>query len=184
MDRFVSLSTDNLTIRTLLPQDSEALFRYRSLPEVCRYQSWHPKTLTEVAAFLESNERVALHAIGKWLQLAICLPDGTLIGDIGLHFLDEDQIEIGYTLAPDAQGRGYATQAVRAIVNEAFAVWGKHRIQASVDPENVKSIRLLERLGFRKEAHFMKSFRIGDAWYDDCVYAILREEFMNRPEGC
>ena len=178
MDPFLLHVSDNLTIRTLLSQDSEALFRYRSLPEVCRYQSWHPKTLAEVEAFLKSNERVALHTVGKWLQLAICLPDGTLIGDIGLHFLDADQMEIGYTLSPVVQGRGYATQAVRAIVNEAFTVWGKHRIQASVDPDNIKSVRLLERLGFRKEAHFIKSFRIDDAWYDDCVYAILREEWL------
>lgn len=178
MEQFMPITTDRLVIRLLLAKDGEAFFRYRSLPDVCRYQSWHPKTLAEVAAFLENNERVALHAIGKWLQLAICLPDDTLIGDIGLHFLDEDQLEIGYTLAPDAQGRGYATQAVRAIVSEAFAVWGKHRIQASVDPDNVKSIRLLERLGFRKEAHFFASFRANGEWRDDCVYAMLRAEWL------
>lgn len=182
MDRFFSHSSGDLTIRTLTLQDGEALFRYRSLPEVCRYQSWHPQSLAEIKSFLEKNEQVIPHTPGVWLQLAVCLNTGELIGDIGIHFLDPFQIELGYTLSPAYQGRGYATLAVRAVVTEAFAVWGKHRIQASVDPDNVKSIRLLERLGFRKEAHFIKSICIDGEWCDDCVYAILREDFMNRRE--
>ncbi len=53
----------------------------------------------------------------------------------------------------------------------------KHRVTASVDPNNGSSIRLLEKLGFRKEAHFIKSFYMNDQWYDDCIYSILEEEW-------
>ncbi len=178
MSNSISLETNRLTIRTLLPADSEALFRYRAMPEVYQFQSWHPKTIDEVKAFLLENERVVPHTPDTWLQLAICLKNGMLIGDIGVHFIDADQIEIGYTLSPDQQGNGYATEAVKEFIRFAFSDWNKHRITASVDPKNWKSIRLLERLGFRKEAHFLLSIRINDNWVDDCVYALLKEEWL------
>ena len=110
--------------------------------------------------------------------MAVCLRDGTLIGDIGLHFLAPFQLELGYSLDPAYQGNGYATEAVRAILVSAFGAWDIHRMTASVDPENMPSVRLLERLGFRKEAHFIASFRVNGEWRDDCIYAMLRAEWL------
>ncbi len=177
------MQTDRLLLRPLTLSDAEAFFRYRSLPEVCRFQSFQPKTRSEIEAFLRENESTPPNTPGSWRQLAICLRDGTLIGDVGLHTLDEWQLELGYTLAPEHQGKGYATEAVAAVLRQAFAVWNKHRVTASVDPENHASIRLLERLGFVPEAHFRKSYRMNDAWVDDCVYAMLREDWaaLDRP---
>lgn len=180
MNLNISILSKRLRIRSLTRTDAEAFFRYRSLPEVCRYQSWQPKSLAEIEAFLLENEHTTIETQNAWHQLAVCLPDGTLIGDIGLHVLDEWQLELGYTLSPAYQGHGYATEAVASVLREAFAVWGRHRVTASVDPENAASVRLLERLGFRKEAHFRKSFRKDGEWYDDCVYAMLREEWDAR----
>ena len=177
------LQTDRLLLRPLTLVDADAFFRYRSLPEVCRFQSFQPKTHSEVEAFLRDNTCELPDVLGTWRQIAVCLLDGTLIGDVGLHTLDEWQLEIGYTLAPDHQGKGYATEAVAAVLRQAFAVWNKHRVTASVDPENHASIRLLERLGFRLEAHFRKSYRMNESWVDDCVYALLREDWaaLDRP---
>jgi len=99
---------------------------------------------------------------------------------MGIHFIEDNyQAEIGYTLSPAFQGKGYAIEAVKAILDYLFSKLKKHRITASVDPDNIKSIRLLENVGFRKEAHFIKSFRMNDQWYDDCIYAILTEEWVN-----
>jgi RimJ/RimL family protein N-acetyltransferase len=110
--------------------------------------------------------------------LAVCLKAGQLIGDIRIYFLDGDfQVEIGYTISLDYQGNGYAVEAVKAVIEYLFSDLMKHRVTASVDPDNKKSIRLLEKIGFRKEAHFIKSFRMYDIWYDDCVYAILTDEW-------
>ena len=177
------LQTDRLLLRPLTLADAEAFFRYRSLPEVCRFQSFQPKTRSEIEAFLRDNACELPDVPSTWRQIAVCLLDGTLIGDVGLHTLDEWQLEIGYTLAPEHQGKGYATEALAALLKQAFSVSGKHRVIASVDPENRASIRLLERLGFRQEAHFRKSYRMNGAWVDDCVYALLREEWtvQNRP---
>ena len=177
------LQTERLLLRPLSLADADAFFRYRSLPEVCRFQSFQPKTLSEIEAFLRENESTPPNSSGTWRQLAICLRDGMQIGDVGLHTLDGWQLELGYTLAPEHQGKGYATAAVAAVLRQAFAVWNKHRVTASVDPENHASIRLLERLGFRLEAHFRKSYRMNKAWGDDCVYAMLREDWaaLDRP---
>ena len=171
------IQTERLLLRPLTLADAEAFFRYRSLPEVCRFQSFQPKTRAEIEAFLRTNEQTPPDVPGTWRQLAVCLRDGTLIGDIGLHTLDEYQLELGYTLAPERQGKGYATEAVLAVLGQAFSVWSKHRVTASVDPENHSSIRLLERLGFVPEAHFRKSYRQNGEWVDDCVYALLREDW-------
>lgn len=177
MNSTMDIQTERLLLRPLTFLDADAFFRYRLLPEVCRFQSFQPKTRSEVESFLRANESARPNTPDAWRQLAICLRNGTLIGDVGLHTLDEWQLELGYTLAPEHQGKGYATEAVAAVLRQAFSVWNKHRVTASVDPENQASIRLLERLGFRKEAHFRKSFRMNESWYDDCVYALLREDW-------
>jgi RimJ/RimL family protein N-acetyltransferase len=184
MENHLSIETDRLYIRILDMQDREALYGYRSLPEIYRYQTWRPKDITEADAFIKDNLRACPNTEDTWLQVAVCLKEGQMpgegemIGDIGIHFIDADyQIEIGYTLSPKYQSRGYAAEAVKAVIKHAFAVWRKHRIIASVHPENIKSIRLLENIGFRKEAHFIKSFRMDNEWQDDCIYALLAEEW-------
>lgn len=178
-DRFKYIKTGRLLIRTLVRDDAAAFYSYRSLPEVALYQSWWPSELREIEAFLIKNETVRPGQTGAWLQLAVCLEDGRLIGDIGLHFLENDQLEIGYTLSPVYQGFGYASEAVRAVLEYAFADLSIHRVTAWVDPDNGKSVKLLVRMGFRKEAHFIKSYFADDGWRDECVYAMLDEEWPN-----
>lgn len=68
---------------------------------------------------------------------------------------------------------GYAAEAVRALVDHAFPAYGLHRITASADPRNTASCRVLEKAGFRKEAHFRQSEWFKGEWADDAVYARL-----------
>ena len=178
-ERFM-IKTERLLLRPLVMEDAEALFAYRSLPEVALFQSWQPESVESVLVFLKENESTRFHAPDTWYQVAICLPDDRLIGDIGIHTLDHDQLELGYTLSPSYQGLGYASEAVGAVLHEAFTRWNKHRVIASVDPANTASIRLLEQLGFRKEAHHVQSYWMRGEWYDDCIYAILMEEYCQR----
>ncbi len=180
MDNPISLITDRLDIRVLCNDDKEPFFRYRSMPEICRFQSWKPSAIEEIEKFIALNLTVIPNTPDTWLQLAVCLKDGLLIGDIGVHFLaDGFQAELGYTLSPHFQGRGYAAEAVRAVMDFLFYSLSKHRITASVDPDNLKSIKLLEKLGFRKEAHFVRSYRMNNEWYDDCIYALLYDEWQS-----
>jgi RimJ/RimL family protein N-acetyltransferase len=178
MTAFEPILTERLAIRKLDMADAEGFYRYRSLPEVYEFQSFRPKDERQVTEFLCGLAEVP-DIENSWFQLAVCLKEnGVLIGDIGIHFLEDDaQAEIGYTISPDYQGQGYGTEAVSAVVNYLFTDLAKHRTIASVDPRNTRSVKLLERLGMRKEAHFVKSIVIDGKWCDDCVYAILREEW-------
>jgi RimJ/RimL family protein N-acetyltransferase len=178
--RFGAHKTARLLIRDLEIGDADALFAYKSKPEVIRYQFWRPQSLDEVREFILDMEAVEADTPGTWLQLAICLREGgALIGDIGMHFIADSpgQVEIGYTVSPDRQRQGYATEVVRAMLAYLFETLGKHRVTASVDPRNASSAAVLEKAGFSKEAHFRKSVFMDGEWCDDVVYAILEEEW-------
>jgi len=86
-------------------------------------------------------------------------------------------VEIGYTLDKEFRGKGYATEALKIVIDHLINSLCKHRIIASIDPANLDSIRLVERLGFRKEAHFVESLFFHGKWVDDLVYAILAKEW-------
>ena len=175
------LQTPRLTLRLLRLSDAEAFFAYRSLPDVALYQGWEPQSLEEATDFLVKNASAIPFAPDAWMQLGVCLASGELIGDVGVHFyFDGKQIELGYTLSPAFQGFGYAREAVKGLL-DCFLVSRKmHRAFASVDPENTRSIRLLESLGFRKEAHHRQSYLARDGWHDDAMYAILADEWRAR----
>lgn len=178
MENF-KIKTSRLRIKILNMNDKETFFQYRSLPEIFQFQSWKPRSIYEVEEFILKNISTTPNKVGTWLQLAICLENGQMIGDIGVHFFDEYQIEIGYTLSPEYQGMGYALEAVEGIINYIFNTLRKHRITASVDPNNHASIKLLEKIGFRKEGHLIKSLYMDNQWYDDCIYSILEEEWKH-----
>jgi RimJ/RimL family protein N-acetyltransferase len=102
-----------------------------------------------------------------------------VIGDVGIHFLgpENNQVEIGYTLDKRYRGHGYMTEALSEIIDYLVHSLNKHRIIASIDPINLDSMRLVERLGFRKEAHFKESLFFHGKWVDDVIYAILAKEW-------
>jgi RimJ/RimL family protein N-acetyltransferase len=117
--------------------------------------------------------------------LAIALKStDELVGDCVLRTGLEDsrQGEIGFTLARQHQGKGFAFEAVSVLLEYAFTKLTLHRIVAITDCENVSSIRLLERLGMRREGHFLQSIQNKGEWRDEYQYAILRGEWMQKRE--
>lgn len=174
------IATERLILTPLAPGDAVELFAYRSDPEVCRYQSWAPELLADAQRFIANLQPVAFDTPGTWFQFGIRLRNPRLlIGDLGVHFPADapDQAEIGFTLAPARQGRGLATEAVGAVLNHLFVSVRKHKIFASVDPNNLSSIKLLQRIGMRQEAFFRKSLWFKGRWADDVVFAILDLEW-------
>lgn len=173
----LSRAADRLEIRSLLPSDAEVMFGYRSDPEVSRYQNWEPASVEEVGAFIE-----ALHGTEppEWFQVGIALRGtGELIGDCGFRILPGDprQAEIGISVAPAFQHRGYALEALRLLLGHLFSTLGLHRVHGSVDPRNAASLALLRRAGMRQEAHFMESYWSKGEWADDVVFGILEREW-------
>lgn len=172
------LTTRRLRLGRLRPEDAEAFYAYRSLPEVSRHLSFVPESLADVESYIQQSLSVAYNTPGTWFQVAVRLEE-TLIGDLGIHFLAEDprQVEVGYTFAPHAQRRGYATEALTAILDDVFGRLGKHRARASVDPNNVGSLALLSKLGWRQEGHLRQALWFKGRWVDDVIFAILRSEW-------
>lgn len=174
------IKTERLLIKELDMQDAAAMYAYRSDSHVTRYQTWRPASEKEVREFICKMNHTGFNRMDTWFQLGMYLREnGQLIGDLGLHFLspDNDQIEIGFTVNPAYQHRGYAAEAVRSLMHYFFKSLHTHRIIASVDPKNIASIALLEKIGMRKEAHFRQSIRSGNTWEDDVIYALLQEEW-------
>ena len=175
------IQSNRLILRPIKAEDAEALFGYRSNAVVNQFQGWIPETIADVRDFIRNKVSVELDQPDTWFQLAIIKKDnGELIGDIGIHFLESDslQVEIGFTLDCNQHGKGFATEALTEILKFLFLKLNKHRVIASIDPRNEKSIKVVERLGMRKEAHFRKSLLINNEWVDDLVYAILKEEWL------
>lgn len=175
--------TERLRLSQLVASDAQAMYEYRSDPEVCRYQSFEPGSLADVEVFIAGLRSNVFDTAGSWFQFAIRLQEsGTLIGDIGAHFLADNprQVEIGFTVAPTFQGQGFGTESVSGLLDYLFVSIQKHRVTASVDPRNGPSMALLTRVGMRKEAHFRQSLWFKGEWADDMVFGILKSEWIGQ----
>jgi len=178
--RSVLLTTDRLVLRRFRPDDAETLAAYRSDPDVARYQSWDAPYPVRKARYAIESMAAADPAQPGWFQYAVELTaERALIGDVGVNLHDNRmQAEIGYTVAPRWQGRGHATAAVRAVLDHLFRVQGLHRVSAECDARNLASVRLLERIGFRREGLLRQHTWIKGEWTDDLLYGLLEVDFF------
>ena len=179
----LELISERLIMRPMLLDDAGAIFKYRSDSNTNKYQGWIPTSIDEVRTFIKDNISPVIDIAETWFQMVIIKKSShELIGDIGIHFLDQEnyQLEIGCTLNKSEHGNGYAIEALKEIISYMFTKLNKHRIITSIDPDNTKSVALVERLGFRKEAHFIKSLWWKGEWVDDLVYAMLKEEWIKK----
>ena len=179
------LTSKRLLLRRLQGDDAAALCRYRSLPEVARYQGWDTFGPNDAARLIEDQRDGEPGVPGKWFQVAIVeKATGSMVGDCGLHCRQDDprQMEFGITLAPSHQGRGYATEALDCLLHFVFATLGKHRVSAVTDAENHAAASLFRRLGFRQEAHHVEHRWYKGYWSSEFVYALLRREWESRSQ--
>ncbi|MGH2597594.1 MAG: GNAT family N-acetyltransferase [Actinomycetota bacterium] len=176
------LETERLLLRPFAPGDFDALYAYQSRPDVTRYLYWGPRTEDEVREALEKKlVSTAIRSEGDVLCLAVVLKEShELVGDFILHFTSEEheQAEIGYIIHPDQAGHGYATEAGQVLLRIAFRDLGLHRVTGSTDARNTASGRVLEKLGMRREAHFVENEYVKDGWQSETVYAMLDREWF------
>ena len=149
-------------------EDAQTVFIYRSNDAVSRYQSFHPKALEDVIRFINDNTK-NIDIDNSWFQLGIYLHSGELIGDFGIHFINKQDgiCEIGYTIKPESQRKGYGKEAALGVVNYLFVKMNKNKIIASIDPRNEPSKKMLESMGFE----------IIEQKPDDIEYVLLRKNF-------
>jgi len=173
------IETTRLILRPITLDDKNELFDYRSDPETNKYQGWIPKTIGDVDIFIGKISK-NINEPHTWFQFVIIEKETQkIVGDLGIHFFDSEnkQVEIGCTLNKAFQNKGYATEAIKSIIDYSFKELNKHRIITSIDPDNINSIRLVERIGFRKEAHFVESLFINGKWVDDLIYALIEKDW-------
>jgi RimJ/RimL family protein N-acetyltransferase len=149
---FPTLEGPRCCLREFAERDLQEFARYRGLPEVARYQSWEQYTLEDAKRLYAEQLGTTFGAPETWYQVAIAdKATDALIGDCALHFLDSgDELEIGFTLAPERQGKGLAREAVKLLLDHAFGAMQKRRALAITDAENISAHKLLLALGFRK----------------------------------
>ena len=175
------LRTARLILRPYTSADLDALYDLQSRPEVTRYLYFGPRDRDEVKEALELKRRARILADeGDDLSLAVVLAKtGRVIGDVILIWRSRAhrQGEIGYVFHPDHAGNGYATEATRVMLRLGFEDLGLHRIVGRLDARNTASARVLERLGMRREAHFVNNEYVKGEWADEVVYAMLADEW-------
>jgi RimJ/RimL family protein N-acetyltransferase len=175
------ISTKRLLLRPFAESDLDDVHAFQSLPEVARYLYWEPRDREQVRQALLAMARGSmLTAEGDVLALAVVLPPaGTVIGDVILKWssVQHRQGEIGYVFHPGYGGRGFATEAAAAVLGLGFDGLRLHRIIGRIDGRNAASARVLERLGMRREAHFIQNEIVKGQWTDEVVYALTEDEW-------
>ena len=177
------IRTERLLLRPIAADDAEAMLRYKSDADNVRFVPYGPLGLAEI------EERIATRWAGTRFEKqddAVCLAvveqeSGCLVGDVVLFWRSETdrEGEVGYILDPAFSGRGYAAEAVGALLALGFDGLGLHRIAARIDERNVASVRVVERLGFRREARLVESSWFKGEWTTLLIYAQLEHEWRS-----
>jgi ribosomal-protein-alanine N-acetyltransferase len=180
------LATERLVLRDFREDDWTSVHEYAADLEVVRYMPWGPNSEKETKAFIER----ALASQGEEprtkFEFAVTLREtGRLIGGCGIRIMSsrDRAANMGYCLRRDTWGRGFAAEAAAAVVAFGFDVLNRHRIHATCDTENQASVRVLEKIGMRREAHFREDTRLRGRWRDSYLYAVLEQEWRGRREA-
>jgi RimJ/RimL family protein N-acetyltransferase len=174
--------TERLTIRPATLDDADAAWRIRRIESVGRWMTAASRDADEFRRKFAEPERLA-----RTLLMEL---DGVVIGDLYLSVGDAwaqaevadrargVQAEIGWVLAPDHEGHGYATEAVRELLRICFEDLGLRRVFAQCFADNEPSWRLMERVGMRREEHAVReSLHRSGEWLDGLRYAVLADEW-------
>jgi RimJ/RimL family protein N-acetyltransferase len=182
--------TERLSIRRAQAVDAPRTWPYRRLADVSRWLPMMPATVQDHVEMFCAPRRLATTLLVELRSGEPRAAEGGVIGDLKFDIVDgwaQDEIaaaakgvhaEIGWVFDPQFQGRGYATEAVRALLRLAFDALGLRRVEAYCFAENEPSWRLMERVGMRREAHTIADGLHRDGtWRDGLSYALLAGEW-------
>ena len=176
------LQTARLDLRPLAATDADALFALKSDAAVQRYGSHVPWTALQQAVDYIERDRHGV-AEGQHAQFAVVHREaGAMLGTCTLYALDAQcrRADVGYALLPSAWGRGYANEAVTALLDWGFEHLDLNRVEADIDPRNAASARALERLGFTHEGRLRERWIVGGEVSDSDIYGLLAREWRGR----
>ena len=177
---FTPIRTERLLIRPVRLGDAESLAERRSDPKVAALQSWTvPFPLEKAQSLVEGAVLMDGPADDEWWMAIITdAESGTTYGDLALRLSwGGRSAEVGYTLAAEHWGHGYATEALRGFLTYLFNDVGVHRVMGMLHPDNVASARVLERCGFLFEGQTRQSYWVADEVSDDVLYGLVRDDW-------
>ena len=173
--------TERLLLRPFEEDDLQALYTMQSDEEVVRYLYQGVRSLDKVRTSLARKMgSVSIKGEGDGVTAAVVLRDtGELVADVSLWLLSEghEQGELGFTVHPAHQRKGYATEASRQMLEFGFTTMRLHRVIGRLEARNVASARVMEKLGMRREAHFIENEWVKGEWQSEFLYALLAEEW-------
>lgn len=173
------METERLKLRRFMQTDLNDVHRYLSKETVVKYEPYNPLTISE------STEFVGKMSLSEDFWAVELLETGQVIGQVYLSKQHQDNWEVGYVFNDEFSKHGYATEAVGALISDLFENDKAHRISAHCNPENSNSWRLLERLDFRREGHFLQNIYFNKdknghpIWQNTFQYALLKSEWLN-----
>lgn len=180
-DVFSAIRTEHLILDRLGIGDVDRLVAYKSDPAVALHQAWDAP-FTEVHA-----DRLIAATVGDRLaqggQLAMRTRDGVLVGDVHVSPVKDvpHAVELGITIAPEYHGRGFGSEALRAVVDALFAGDSVHKIIAYVAAANGPSLRLFDRVGFRREGRLSDSYRARDgSLIEEVLFGLVRADWARQ----
>ena len=179
--------TERLILRRYRHDDQADLLILAAHPEVAAVLGGRlPPTQEGVREYIDLQNSYRPFEQDQVFELAVeRREDGRVIGLMGLIRRDHRQGEIGWALAADYRGQGYATEAASALIDYGFKSLGLHRIHADTNSDNLASLRVMERLGMRQEAQLRDAVYEEGIWLDRCIYGMLAAEWreLGAPES-
>jgi ribosomal-protein-alanine N-acetyltransferase len=175
------LNTARLVLRPFTPEDASLLSRLAGKHRVADTTASipHPYSPEQALADIQKFNHEFQSGVGAYFAIALRESPQALIGCVLLKLIDRrnEQAELGYWIAEEETGKGYATEAARALLDYGFKVLDLNRISACHMTRNPASGRVLSRLGMHQEGHLRQAAKKWGVFEDLLVWAILREEF-------
>ena len=184
--RGVVLADERVELRPFNRDDWSAVHEYASRMDTCRFEQWGPNSVAETQRFVAEAVASTLREPREHFAFAVVLRDSDrLVGGCHLGIVHHRHRcgEIGYVIHPDYWRQGYATATAALLLRLGFTELHLHRIQATCDPRNVASARVLQKSGLRHEGRLRDHMLLRDGWRDSDLYSILEQEWPARGSG-
>ncbi|MGX5475475.1 GNAT family N-acetyltransferase [Bacillus toyonensis] len=172
----MEITTERLIIRPFKGTDLQDVFAIYNNDDTCKYLLHNKWTLEDMQKRFDKKLVNNVLTTESILSLAVIYKT-KVVGDLSVWYTDmKDTVEIGYSFLNEVAGRGLATEAVSSLVFKLFDEFNVHRIQANLDARNTASQKLCERIGMRKEAHFIQDYWSKNESTDSLVYGMLSSD--------
>ena len=183
--QYIELESERLIFRKFRQDDFPVVFDWLNNCENMKYRSSEPKTEEEAHQYLDWAISCAEQENCINFRYAVILKDThELIGSCELYYTNKDPAELAWELHRNYWRKGYGTEIGLTLLKLGFATLKLRRIVADCNTLNVGSYRIMEKIGMRREAHYVKCYRgnsmLNHIWCDKYLYAILQEEWLEQ----